>query len=783
MTEQRIARFLCGHAIMLFVLAVILFMVCLAGLSQIKLRNDYRAFFNSNDEIINRTDWLSSRLGSAGESVVLIYRPADGDVLTFDSMLQFRHVAGSVKAVAHIGETNSWLSQEKIVARKTLTGHPIAYAAVPFLLGVDVFSEQGRATLKRDVRYAPTVWGRYIARDFTAASVVMQIEEDSEGKSRENKLREIEQAVRDLERDLRKFRQGDRLYLAGGSLFDHASTTVLRQDARRLFPAAILLVCFVIFVLYRSLSFTFLSIVLITLPVIATAGLAAWLKLEFSTLSISALLLVGTLAVADVLHVANSYFINFVSNGDSRLAVLRSFEKNFWAISATSGTTIIGEIALLLSASPPVRVMGQVVILGVLLAWLSAVMMLPLVLRLTKPSPKLAATAFRDLFSWIAVGSVRWPAVPFVAALALVGVATFGLTRARVDDSMTAWFSPATEFRQSMDVLDKNFLSSRTLSYAVGVVDADHELAAEGGLDSVTDSDLHRLNEGWSQNFAGRWLNAGEAQHALDQRLASQEVTGFRLADDLVGDQARPVSSRVLSEAGLMTQFEPGKKDYLISYYDPVSRSTFKTLEAAKETFLVAQKLVPDRDIQVQGLGLAFAALSVKNFWNVAVGSFCILLIISLALVVVFRSVRLGALAFLPNIVPVFIVYGFWSLMGNSINMAAVSVFAVASGIVVDDTIHFVLSFQRFNKPGASMKMIIAQSFSESGVGIFATTLIIGGGFLLLGLSNFQLTAQKALLTGVAVLIAFCFDLVILPALLARFGQTRRRKAALVTPR
>ncbi len=58
-------------------------------------------------------------------------------------------------------------------------------------------------------------------------------------------------------------------------------------------------------------------------------------------------------------------------------------------------------------------------------------------------------------------------------------------------------------------------------------------------------------------------------------------------------------------------------------------------------------------------------------------------------------------------------------------------------------------------------------AINECGVGVFATTVVIGLGFLLLGTSDFLLTSQKMLLASIAIVIAFIFDILILPSIIA----------------
>lgn len=769
-----------------FVLGVLVVVATLFGFSNVHLRNDYRSFFDHDDPILERSDQLSTRLGNSKESAVVIYVPAEGSLLSNLSLAQYRHVADAAEALPLVLSAKSLFDAEKLIVFPGEGDAPDRYGAVPFLQGVDLFSDDSMETLARDLAATPTIHGRYIARDFTSAAVVVQLDMENVEGSRHENLQRLQAAVDEIEQELQAAAPGDRLYLVGSTMFDFASSSILREDARRLAPLALLLVASVLFFLYRSLTFTSAGLVLIVLPVIATAGIAAGLGWEFSTLSMAGLLLTGTLATADVLHVANSYFLHAGGARPRSEFVAEAFSHNFWAITATSSTTLIGEVALLFSSSPAVRALGMIVIVGVAVAWLLCVLMLPLVLMHTKPSKKIAARLMRGGLAGVSASMARRPVKIAVMFGIVVAISCVGLTTARIDDSLSTWFSPRTEFRQGMDILDANYQSLRTMSLSYEVETGDMEGFV--ALPQVTGSvaQIERMSDQLRAHTDADWLDATSAVRAFDERASDPATTSLRPPREMFGDTLPPEpSSRTLSEAGLMTQFEPGRRDHLVSYFDPDEHTTFASLREADRALRTAREAAPEREPQVQGVALAFASLSARNFWSVAWGSFVVLGVITICLIVVFRSFKLGLLSLVPNITPILMVFAVWCVLGGTINMAAVTVFAVAVGIVVDDTIHFVLNYQRARESNLDPAEAVRLAVGESGTGVLATTLVVGGGFLLLGLSNFTLTAHKAFLVGATILVAFVIDVLVLPALLILADGKRAPagRAGAVAPR
>ncbi len=786
--ESRIAHWLVRHARLLFWLGLAIAVVATTGFSRMTLRNDYRSFFDLGDPILERTDKLSERMGNSRETAIILYRPQDGNALSAVSVLQYGQLADQATSLPFVTKAESWYDAEKVIALpgKDESGRP-RRALVPFPEGADLFTPEGLELLSKDIAYTPTINGRFIARDRSSATVMLQIDLTSTPGSRVAKLEKLEQEVSRIEKDLQRVAPGDQLLLVGSTLFDYTSTQVLRADVKRLFPIALAIILFTIHYLYRSYKFTALAMLLIVLPVAATGGAIAAAGFEFSTLTVSALLLVGTLAVADILHIANSFFLISATQSDEQsmgltnppitpaTALTQALSKNFWAITATSSTTAVGEIALLFSSAPPVRVMGITVIVGVFIAWMLAVMMLPWVLLHIRNVKRGGASMLSSPLARLSIACARrpWPVLGSFAVLMIVSA--YGISLSRVDDSMSAWFSKETRFRQGMDMLDDQYLGLRTMTLATRVDDQDRTIADSREEAIPVRAHYAKVQDRLSEATDGYWLSAVTASREFAKRMSQPGPTGFRPDPAMISENPSPLSSRVLSDAGLMTQFEPGKLDYAVAYFDPKGTTTFETLRAADRIVSVARSAAPDRDPQVQGVSLAFASLSARNFYSMITGSVAAFAIMTASLMVVFGSWRMGLLSMIPNLAPLVVVYGLWGFLDGRINMAAVSVFSVACGIIVDDTIHLVLMYRRYRAAGASVHDAVGHAMESSGTGVLATTIVIAAGFFLLGFSDFHLTAQKAMMVGGAITIAFFFDLLAMPALLAIVDQIGSR--------
>ena len=103
------------------------------------------------------------------------------------------------------------------------------------------------------------------------------------------------------------------------------------------------------------------------------------------------------------------------------------------------------------------------------------------------------------------------------------------------------------------------------------------------------------------------------------------------------------------------------------------------------------------------GASVMFAYISERNIMSMLRGNVMAVVLISLVMIVALRSVGLGLLSLVPNVVPILLAFGVWALLVRQVGMAAATVSATALGIVVDDSVHFLTKYLRATpRTGAS---------------------------------------------------------------------------------
>ena len=149
-------------------------------------------------------------------------------------------------------------------------------------------------------------------------------------------------------------------------------------------------------------------------------------------------------------------------------------------------------------------------------------------------------------------------------------------------------------------------------------------------------------------------------------------------------------------------------------------------------------------------------------------------LFIWLLISVLFRSVRIGFIAMVPNIWPLLITLAFMGYAGMSLRVSSVIIFTISLGIAVDDTIHYLARLREEARRGLSIEDIIAHTTRGTGRAVVLTTVILVTGLSVNGFSEFIAMEQFGLLSAFTLVTALIGVLFLLPVLVQLFRVDKK---------
>ena len=284
----------------------------------------------------------------------------------------------------------------------------------------------------------------------------------------------------------------------------------------------------------------------------------------------------------------------------------------------------------------------------------------------------------------------------------------------------------------------------------------------------------------WSPNVASDSAEVIQVITRMDDLLKSEPLIGTpislrSLLDALPGD--RPTEER----ASMIELLPPPLKRAFYQPEDNYATVTFRVMDIGIAQYSTVferiekeiQRTVeqhPDFKIQLSGS----AIFRWRELYRIALdlgsslGSETIIIIIVLGLV--FRSVRLGMIAMIPNIFPLVICATWMVFTGQPLEIVTVCCFTICLGIAVDDTIHFLTRFEEELPRSTSRKEAIRKTFEAVGTSMLMTTMVLVVGFFTVTFSDMRDQRIFASMGVMTMLTAMVGDLVVLPAILALYA-------------
>jgi len=170
--------------------------------------------------------------------------------------------------------------------------------------------------------------------------------------------------------------------------------------------------------------------------------------------------------------------------------------------------------------------------------------------------------------------------------------------------------------------------------------------------------------------------------------------------------------------------------------------------------------------VRSTGTGLIIDKNAVYIRDNLLQGLALALIIVSILMGFLFKSLRMVIVALIPNIIPLLFAAGLIGWLGIDLEAGVSIIFAIVFGIAVDDTIHFLSKYKLERVKGRTKEQSLEVCYTETGKALTITSVILFFGFLVMLLSNSLPTNTVGLLISVTLVVALIFDFYLLPILI-----------------
>jgi predicted RND superfamily exporter protein len=574
-------------------------------------------------------------------------------------------------------------------------------------------------------------------------------------------IQHVRQMLEDAPADLK-------LYQTGMPLVSEALARFTEKDFFRLPPITFLIIAVILFYLFRKLQYILIPLICVGLALVWTLGLMACLKIPLSMLTMIVPVFLVAVGTAYCLHIVSEHLAS-IKAADSPLDATR---KTFAGISLPTVlavlTTVIGLGSLLANRITAIRefaifsCFGMVSILVIVLTFLPAAlsfMKLPAKKagQLIDPNPFF--TRFIDKIVDLNLKHQKI-VLPIIGALVLLCL--IGIFRIQVETNPVGYLKEGAPVKRNFIDIYQDLSGSFPINIAMGGPTADF-FENPKNL-----ADIARLQEFLdTQSGVDKTLSFADYLKLVNYALNRFEPDYYRLPQE--GFEVRMVLNDFKTILGedVFSRFmnaDLSKTNILLLTHLSSSR---KFLQLRDKTLaFVKQNFSKDLEWEVTGLGMVIAASSQQ----VTIGqikSLGITMILVFGIMfILFMSFKVGLIAILPNLFPIVINFGIMGWLGIELSMATSLIASIAIGLAVDDTIHYLVRYNREFKKDLDEKRAIRDTLHQVGKPIIFTTITLCAAFSILLFSSFKPTAIFGVLMMITSLSALIGDLILLPSLI-----------------
>ena len=746
---------------------VILFSVALAvaagsGASKLEFSTNYRVFFSEANPELQAFENLQNTY-TKNDNFFFVFEPLDGSAFspqTLDAVERLTDEAWKIPYAIRVDSISNFQH---------------TYATEDDLIVEDLVTDAvNRSTAylgdRQDVALAePLLRDQLLTQDavVTAINVVLQYPEKD--------LMEVPEAVnyaRTLVAEIETAFPELEIHLSGVSMLNNAFAETGMNDGATLMPLMFVVIFALTWLIIRSFSATFATLIIIALSSMIGMGVAGFAGVKLTPISMSAPIVILTLAVADSIHILLS-LRGFMREGRRKAdALVEAVRINFMPVTITSLTTIVGFLALNFSDSPPYWHLGNITAIGIAAAWLYSITLLPALISVlpyktkTATGPEWSQRAMERLANTVIRNYRRLFLGVGAGALALIAF----IPTIEFNDQWVEYFDERIEFRTDSDQVQQHF-GLYPIEYSVPAADA-------GGVSEPEYlENLERFAEYLrKQPNVTHVYTLSDIMKRLNRNMHADNDTYYRIPAD------RELSAQylLLYELSLPYGLDLNDRINIDKSATRITATLRRSTTSETKTFFENAAIWQEENwpsymhSNPTSAAVMFTYISERNMQNMIAGTILAIAAIALIMMFALQSVSLGLLSLVPNGLPILTTFGAWALLVGEVGFSVATVASISLGIIVDDTVHFLSKYVRArDERGLNVEDSIRYAFRNVGVAIVVNTIILTAGFLVMTTSAFKMNVDLGLMTVLAIGFALILDFLFLPALLLLGNRER----------
>jgi predicted RND superfamily exporter protein len=585
-------------------------------------------------------------------------------------------------------------------------------------------------------------------------------------------------------------RHGLAMHTSGLPLIRTKMATKVSKETTWFLLGSVLILSFILFLFFRSLSTVLLSLGVVIIGVVFSLGTMDLFGYKITLLNALTPTLVVVIGIPNCIYFMNKYHTAYKDTGDKHEALVVMIGRMGVVTLFCNLTAAIGFGVFALTRSAILNEFGVVAGINIMLLFFISFILIPVVLSyLPAPKPKhmryLENRWLAVILKKLEIWALHHQRAIYAVTTVIVSVAVAGMFRLQSEGFILDDLPQKDPLYMDMKFFEKNFKGVMPLEI---VIDTKRRKGLKVNTLKTLDSIDQLSKYITAQPEMARPLSLVEGLKFIRQAYYGGDSSSYDVPNgntDLVflssylnlnGDSTRSKDSGGAGGAGggagknnltrLLRSFVDSNQQRLrvsINMADIGSKRLPIVLdELQKKT----NALFDSSRYKVEFTGTSITYLEGSSFvirglkdsiqWA--------FLLIAACMLFLFRSFRILICSLAPNVIPLIITAGLMGWAGVRLKPSTVIVFSIALGIAIDITIRFLVNYKQESKGNAEQAVI--DTINRTGISILYTSLVLIAGFVIFCFSDFGGILALGWLTSVTLVIATITNLVFLPALL-----------------
>lgn len=611
---------------------------------------------------------------------------------------------------------------------------------------------------------------------------------------RQKDTKEIEQ-IREI---IKKYEPNGKIFLGGVNMIASDVIGFVKNDLVIYGFSLILIFIFILWSIFRKIRWVVIPLFICFISIVSTGGILGLFGWEVTVISSNFIALQLIITMSIVLHLIERYRelnIKYKNANQYKLVintVLSKLEPSFFAII----TTVVGFGSLILSNIEPVINLGLMMSVGILTSLFLAFISFPIIMMLIGKKEEYIkvsnASSFTQKCSFIVENYGK--TIILLAILTSI-FSLSGTSKLFVENSFINYFKSSTEIYKGMKEIDENLGGTSPLDIIVKFKSDDKKAEIKTqNQDDFDDfeNEFKQKDDDKQYWFSQDKMDTIMAIHDYLETIPEigkvQSLATLLKVGEIINKNERLDG---ITLALMYNQLPSEYKNLILSPYINIekneARITMRIIDSnpdLRRNELLTKINTDLREIiknkettyQLSNLMVLYNNM-LQSLFNSQIATLGIsVAILSIMFFLLFKSIKIVLIALIANVVPVSLLFGIMGWLAIPLDIMTITIAAIAMGIAVDDTIHFIHRFEEEFKIDHDYINALKRAHNGIGHAMYYTTLVIVIGFSILMLSNLVPTIYFGLLTVAIMIAVLAADLLLLPKLLLMFKPYEKLK-------